>query len=84
MQGNGDSRPGTYPHIPDDEGIYPGFLLGDANSDDKVDVADIVAIVSHQKGQDVEGFSLPAADVNDDGKADGKDIELISKIIMKE
>ena len=63
---------------------YPGILLGDANSDDKVDVADIVAIVSHQKGQDVEGFSLPAADVNDDGKADGKDIELISKIIMKE
>jgi hypothetical protein len=43
-----------------------------------------VAIVSHQKGQDVEGFNLPAADVNDDGKADGKDVELISKIIMKE
>ena len=63
---------------------YPGILLGDANGDDKVDVADIVAVVSHQKGQDVEGFNLPAADVNDDGKADGKDIELISKIIMKE
>ncbi len=64
--------------------LYVGILSGDANGDDKVDVADIVAIVSHQKGQDVEGFSLPAADVNDDGKADGKDIELISKIIMKE
>ena len=64
--------------------IYNGILLGDANSDDKVDVADIVAIVSHQKGKDVKGFSLPAADVNYDGKADGKDIELISKIIMKE
>ena len=63
---------------------YPGILLGDANGDDKVDVADIVAIVSHQKGQVVNGFNLPAADVNDDGKADGKDIELISKIIMKE
>ena len=63
---------------------YPGILLGDANGDDKVDVADIVAIVSHQKGKDVKGFSLPAADVNYDGKADGKDIELISKIIMKE
>ena len=63
---------------------YPGILLGDANGDDKVDVADIVAVVSHQKGQVVNGFSLPAADVNDDGKADGKDIELISKIIMKE
>ena len=63
---------------------YPGILLGDANGDEYVDVADIVAIVSHQKGQDVEGFNLPAADVNYDGKADGKDIELISKIIMKE
>ena len=64
--------------------LYVGILLGDANGDEYVDVADIVAIVSHQKGQDVEGFNLPAADVNDDGKADGKDVELISKIIMKE
>ena len=61
---------------------YPGILLGDANGDDKVDVADIVAIVSHQKGQVVNGFNLPAADMNYDGKADGKDIELISKKIM--
>ena len=64
--------------------LYVGILLGDANGDENVDVADIVAIVSHQKGQVVNGFNLPAADVNDDGKADGKDIELISKIIMKE
>ena len=63
---------------------YPGILLGDANGDEYVDVADIVAIVSHQKGQVVNGFNLPAADMNYDGKADGKDIELISKIIMKE
>lgn len=61
---------------------YPGILLGDANGDDKVNVADIVAIVSHQKGQVVNGFNLPAADMNYDGKADGKDIELISKKIM--
>ena len=68
----------------DDWMMYLGILLGDANGDEYVNVADIVAIVSHQKGQDVEGFNLPAADVNYDGKADGKDIELISKIIMKE
>lgn len=49
-----------------------------------MDVVDIVAVVSHQKGQDVEGFNLPAADMNYDGKADGKDIELIRKMIMKE
>jgi hypothetical protein len=28
------------------------------------------------------GFSLPAADVNNDGKADEKDIELIQQLIM--
>ena len=62
--------------------LYVGILSGDANGDDKVDVADIVAIVSHQKGQVVNGFNLPAADMNYDGKADGKDVELISKKIM--
>ena len=61
---------------------FNGTVLGDANGDENVDVADIVAIVSHQKGKDVEGFNLPAADMNYDGKADGKDIELISKKIM--
>ena len=68
----------------DDWDMYLGILLGDANGDEYVNVADIVAVVNHQKGQDVEGFSLPAADVNDDGKADGKDAELISKMIMEE
>ena len=62
--------------------LYVGILSGDANGDTKVDVVDIVAIVSHQKGQDVKGFNLPAADMNYDGKADGKDVELISKKIM--
>ena len=68
----------------DDWDMYLGILLGDANGDEYVNVADIVAVVNHQKGKDVEGFSLPAADVNDDGKADGKDAELISKMIMEE
>ena len=61
---------------------YSGVLLGDANNDTEVNVTDIVAIVSHLKGSDVEGFSLPAADVNDDGQADEKDIELIQQMIM--
>ena len=68
----------------DDWYMYFGIFLGDANGDEYVNVADIVAVVNHQKGKDVEGFSLPAADVNDDGKADGKDAELISKMIMEE
>ena len=68
----------------DDWYMYLGILLGDANGDEYVNVADIVAVVNHQKGKDVEGFSLPAADVNYDGEADGKDAELISKMIMEE
>ena len=62
---------------------YIGVLLGDANGDEVVDVADIVAIVCHMKGSDVEGFSLPAADVDNNGKADNNDIGLIRDIIMK-
>lgn len=62
--------------------VYQGVLLGDANSDSEVNVADIVAIVSHMKGSDVEGFSLPAADVNNDNNADKQDIELIKQMIM--
>ena len=63
---------------------YTGILDGDANGDEKVDVADIVAIISHKKGVAVTGFDLSAADVNNDGKADEKDIELIQKIILGE
>lgn len=63
---------------------FNGILLGDANGDENVDVADIVAIVSKMKGTPVTGFSLPAADVNNDGKADEKDIELILPMIMGE
>ena len=63
---------------------YAGILDGDANGDGKVDVADIVAIISHKKGTAVAGFSLLAADINNDGTADEKDIELIKKMIMGE
>lgn len=63
---------------------YTGILDGDANGDEKVDVADIVAIINHKKGVAVTGFDLSAADVNNDGKADEKDIELIQKIILGE
>ncbi len=62
---------------------YAGITPGDANSDGVVNVADIVAVVRHKMGSDVTGFSIPAADMNDDGKADKDDIPLIQKIIMK-
>lgn len=34
-------------------------------------------------GSDVTGFSIHAADMNDDGKADKDDIPLVQEIIMK-
>jgi hypothetical protein len=63
---------------------FAGIVDGDANGDKKVDVADIVAIISHKKGAAVAGFSLLAADINNDGTADEKDIEQIKKMIMNE
>jgi len=63
---------------------FSGIVDGDANGDKKVDVADIVAIISHKKGAAVAGFSLLAADINNDGTADEKDIEQIKKMIMNE
>jgi len=68
----------------DDYVDYEGIVDGDANGDGKVDVADIVAIISHKKGTAVAGFSLLAADINNDGTADEKDIELIRQMIMGE
>lgn len=62
---------------------YAGITPGDANGDGVVNVADIVAVVRHKMGLDVTGFSIPAADMNDDGKADKDDIPLVQKIIMK-
>ena len=63
--------------------VYNGITPGDANGDGVVNVADIVAITRSIKGLPVTGFSLPAADMNDDGNADKDDIPLVQKIIMK-
>lgn len=63
--------------------VYNGITPGDANGDDVVNVADIVAITRSIKGLPVTGFSIPAADMNNNGNADKDDIPLVQKIIMK-
>lgn len=63
--------------------VYNGITPGDANGDDVVNVADIVAITRSIKGLPVTGFSIPAADMNNNGYADKDDIPLVQKIIMK-
>lgn len=66
-----------------DWAVYNGITPGDANGDGVVNVADIVAITRSIKGLPVTGFSIPAADMNNNGNADKDDIPLVQKIIMK-
>ena len=56
--------------------------LGDANSDQTVDVADVVAIVNYILGEPNDPFVEAAADVNGDGKIDVDDVVAVVNIIL--
>ena len=56
--------------------------LGDANSDQAVDVADVVAIVNYILGEPNDPFVEAAADVNGDGKIDVDDVVAVVNIIL--
>lgn len=56
-------------------------LLGDANGDGKVDVADIVTTVNNILGLDYENFKKEYADINHDGHVDYNDINQIVNYI---
>ena len=62
--------------------LDPEGLKGDANGDDKIDVADITAIASYILGSAPEGFNADNADVNSDGKIDVADITGTAAIIL--
>ena len=55
---------------------------GDANRDSNVDVADIVEVTNYIKKTPSENFNMDAADVDNNGVVDNKDIEGIVEIIM--
>ena len=55
---------------------------GDANSDKKINVADIVEIVNFKKGTFSEQFNEANADVNADGIVDDEDIKAIEDYLM--
>lgn len=57
-------------------------LLGDANNDGVVDVADITVIASKILGNNPENFNAENADVNKDGKIDVADITATAGIIL--
>ncbi len=56
--------------------------LGDANGDGKVNVEDIVTIISVINGNTPKGFMKKRADAIADGNIDAKDVTAVSEIIM--
>ena len=69
--------------VKDYEGSEEETLLGDANGDGVVDVADVVAIVNYILNKPGESFNEKAADVNDDGVIDVADVVAVVNIILK-
>ena len=67
-------------NLGDDEKIV--FLKGDANGDEKVDVADIVEMVNAKKDQPLEKFNKRNADITGDGDITDADITEVTKIIL--
>ena len=59
-------------------------LMGDVNSDQKVDVEDVVGIVNKILGEPADSFVAAAADVNGDGKIDVEDVVAVVNIILGE
>ena len=57
-------------------------LLGDANNDGKVNVADIVAIVNYLEKGITDGFLDAQADADKDGSVTKADIEAVANIII--
>ncbi len=58
-------------------------MLGDANGDGVVDVADVVAIVNYILNKPGENFDEQAADVNNDSVIDVADVVAVVNIILK-
>lgn len=58
-------------------------IIGDANGDGTVDVADVVAIVNYILNKPGENFNEQAADVNGDGVIDVADVVGVVNIILR-
>ncbi|MDO5447651.1 MAG: dockerin type I domain-containing protein [Prevotellaceae bacterium] len=62
--------------------IGTDYLVGDANTDGEVDVADITAIASYILGGNPQPFNRRAADADGDNDITVADITAVAKIIM--
>lgn len=61
---------------------YDDLMIGDANGDGKVNVADITTIINYRKGIVTDHFSFSAADANGDKTIDSKDIDYIVDYLL--
>ena len=61
---------------------YDDLMIGDANDDGKVNVADITTIINYRKGIVTDHFSFSAADANGDKTIDSKDIDYIVDYLL--
>ncbi len=61
---------------------FRGLVVGDANNDYLVDVADVVAIVNYILEKPAENFNQQAADANGDGTIDVGDVVSVVNIIL--
>lgn len=62
----------------------PGYMLGDANGDDEINVTDIVYIISYIREDTDPDFIFAAADVNEDTEVNVTDIVEVIDIIRTE
>ena len=63
--------------------IYRKILIGDANGDGYVTVADVMLTVDYVFSSNVEGFHFENADINSDGKIGVTDVMGIVDIVVK-
>ena len=61
-----------------------GIITGDSNTDDRVDVADIVEVINAQNNHPSANYNTNNADLNSDGVVNTDDIKGIDDIIMEE
>ena len=63
-------------------GDTPGNMPGDVNSDGKVDINDMTALINYLLTGDSTGLDLDNADVNGDGRVDISDVtEMINRLL---
>lgn len=61
--------------------VEPVYVVGDANGDDTINIADVTAIINLINGADSSSFNMDAADVNGDGVLNIADVTAVINII---